>query len=330
MMNGREEPVRRGMGGLAVPAAVLGLAVAALIIYVFFPRGHYAGSLLEEGRLEDAAVLSSAESPGSRVHELALEGSDGLKATLSLRIPGDGEGPWPAAVLLGGWRTGRKALEKLPPVPWVIAAVDYPYEGPTRLDLPEGLLLIPKMRASLLDAPAAAIMALEYLEGLPEVDRDRTVAVGISLGAPVALAAAAADGRFEGLVFGYGGPDVISWTSEQLRSRMPAGARHVVAAMAAVLTIPLHPRRNVGPLGHRPVLVVAGREDTTVDHKDIEDFYAALAGPKRLVWLPGGHVRLRDGMLIADIINAIEEWAPDLPTREASAAGPLVPSSSGL
>ena len=64
---------------------------------------------------------------------------------------------------------------------------------------------------------------------------------------------------------------------------------------------------------HVPVLLIHGREDRETPPAHSQRIYDALAGPRRLILLPGaGHNEVLGG---DEIWTLIEAWLADLPHR---------------
>jgi hypothetical protein len=113
--------------------------------------------------------------------------------------------------------------------------------------------------------------SLEYLTNLAAVDSQRLALVGYSLGAYLAIVAAAEETRWRALVLASGGdlPEQIPFIS--------------------LLRSAADPLRSVRKLGGRPLLMVNGRFDRTIKADQAERLFEAAGEPKEIHWYHGGH-----------------------------------------
>jgi hypothetical protein len=158
--------------------------------------------LARRSRLVAVEAQGSTRTGGSLVERLRLRAASGLTVELAVKRPLDTSDPAgrplrrPLVVLLGGFETGRDAVDLVAdPRGVVLAALSYPYPGPPPAHGPRGVLALPALRAGVLDTPPAVLLALDHLLARPEVNPGRVELVGVSLGAPFALVAGALDRR---------------------------------------------------------------------------------------------------------------------------------------
>ena len=238
------------------------------------------------------------ETGGFVSQAVQVTGDNGLRVDLRvLRAAGATE-PRPLVVLLGGHRTGRDAVDLLgAPGPLVVAALDYPYEGPERpRGLRQSLAALWHGRKAFRETPAAVWLALDWLLAQPEVDPSRVELVGVSLGVPFATLAGALEPRFRRVWLIHGGADNRAWIEHNLQSRVASeswrrragGLLHRVAHGSA-----LEPAHWVPRISPRPVVVIGAREDRRLPAHLVEKLYAAADEPKELIWTDGGHVDRR-------------------------------------
>ena len=151
-------------------------------------------------------------------------------------------------------------------------AVDLPLHGDREGPIQEQarfnpLLLLRQWRLALAETTAA----LHLLGEVPGVDRGRLALVGYSMGAYLAVMAAAEEPAARAIVLAAGG---------DLPERTPLAT--LVRRMA-------DPLRAVRRLHGRPLLMVHGRQDRTVRPEQAERLFAAAAEPKTLRWWDTGH-----------------------------------------
>jgi pimeloyl-ACP methyl ester carboxylesterase len=113
--------------------------------------------------------------------------------------------------------------------------------------------------------------SLDYLTKLAAVDSQRLALVGYSLGAYLAVVAAADDARVRAIVLASGGD-------------LPDQTPFETLVRAAV-----DPLRAVRKLAARPLLMINGRFDRTIKAAQAERLYEAAGEPKQIHWYNGGH-----------------------------------------
>jgi dienelactone hydrolase len=243
----------------------------------------------QAGRVESGGFVSQA---------VRVRGDNGLAVDLRVLRPGGEVRRRPLVVLLGGHRTGRDAVDLLgAPGPFVVAALDYPYDGPER---PRGwrqsLATIPAARRALLDTPPAVLLALDWLVAQPWVDPARVELVGVSLGVPFAAVAGALDPRFGRVWLIHGGAGNREWLEHNLATKVESDRLRSVAGGLAWLLAhgpTLEPAYWAPRIAPRPVIIIGAREDRRLPPPLVERLHAAAGVPKELIWLEGGHVDRR-------------------------------------
>jgi hypothetical protein len=151
-------------------------------------------------------------------------------------------------------------------------AVDLPLHGDREGPIQEQarynpLLLLRQWRLALAETTAA----LRVLGEVPGVDRGRLAFVGYSMGAYLAVMAAAEEPAARAIVLAAGG---------DLPERTP---------LATLVRRVADPLRAVRHFHGRPLLMVHGRHDRTVRPEQAERLFAAAGEPKSLRWWDAGH-----------------------------------------
>lgn len=154
----------------------------------------------------------------------------------------------------------------------------------------------------------------DLVRALDAIRADRVVLFGSSLGAAVALQAAPLDGRIRGVI----AQSPFSSLEEIARDRAPwfasdaqIGRALAIAQVEGGFTLgeasPVASARDV----RVPVLLIHGERDRDTRPVHSERIAAALAGPKRLLIVPGaGH---DDTLRGPETWTAIEAWLAALP-----------------
>ena len=183
----------------------------------------------------------------------------------------------PGAVLLHGYASRKELMADTVGAALLhhgmaSLAIDLPLHGDRDGPLQEQarynpLLLMRQWRQALAESTGA----LRLLGEVPGVDRGRLALVGYSMGAYVAVMAAAEEPAARAVVLAAGG---------DLPERTP---------LAGLVRRVADPLRAVRRFGGRPLLMVHGRHDRTVRPDQAERLFAAAAEPKTIRWWDAGH-----------------------------------------
>jgi hypothetical protein len=218
----------------------------------------------------------------------------------------------PAVLLLGGHETGKDAARMVPYETMVVAAIDYPYDGPLRLrNLPRDLAWIPDIWRALDRTPPAVLGMLEYLRTRSDVNADSIAVAGVSLGAPFALAAqaAAASGGetgFAAVAFLYGGARFDDLLHRNLARELPRGLSDLLAFVFVRLLAPFEPEASLALISETtPILVVAGRDDERLSAEDVDEIFSRRT---EIRWIPGGHVEPDRRKILDALIQECLRW----------------------
>ena len=143
---------------------------------------------------------------------------------------------------------------------------------------------------------------------LDQMARGPVLAFGISLGAAIALQAAAEDPRITLVVAVAPFSDLRTVAAERVpffasRANIDEAFR-LAETEAAFRADQVNPAAAAAKI-HAPVLVIHGADDRETPPAHSERVYRALAGPKKLVLVPGAH---HNDALTADAWKQIDGW----------------------
>lgn len=250
---------------------------------------------------------------------------DGIPLVGMLYLP-DGATPYPAVCLCHGIPSGQ------PPEPG-----DGGYPALAERICREGFaVLFFNFRGSgesggNLDLPGWGRdlgMAIDYLQGRPEVDRSRMFLIGFSGGAAVAACVAAQDNRVSGAALCACPADFIRLTEGTDPAVMVARFRESGTIRDADYPLSLadwwrgfrsiRPAECIARIAPRPVLLVHGRRDETVPVSHAERLYEKAGEPRQLVILEGaGHRLRRDEGAVEALLDWLKEHSQPWPGRLA-------------
>lgn len=254
--------------------------------------------LERRSRLAEVTEGPWKDAGDDEVREVRLRATSGLVVDLAVKRPRDvgaSDDRHPLAIVLGGHRRGRDAVDFIENTQGIIvAALSYPYAGEPKPDALEFIRDIPKIRTAFLDTPPAIMLALDYLLQQPHVDAERVEAVGVSLGGPFVTIAGALDQRISRAWVVHGSAGSYAPLEISMRREIPIpGVRHLAAAISALIINGPHmaPERWAARIAPRPFMMVNARDDERMPRPNVERLFESAQEPKALVWLPGGHVR---------------------------------------
>jgi hypothetical protein len=298
---------RRGLVVVLIALSAVATALAAYRGYDYRPRfARTAGELVA---VRDSTGIGWARD-GKRLTEVTLVGDTGLTVRARVRAEGGPGGErFPAAILLGGYKTGRKSVD----IPadtgnLVLLSIEYPYTGPEKPRGFDWVRYFGTMRRAIVDTPSAILLAAQYLYTREDVDPSRVTIIGVSLGVPFSVAAAATDKRIAGAALLHGGGDIATMASFAFADRGPAWVMHPLAWGLSWAVAPLEPTRYAGDVAPRPVLMVNAAGDEFIPRSSVLDLYDALRQPKRIVWIESAHVATSDEAVVDELMSITLDW----------------------
>ena len=222
-----------------------------------------------------ASTLAGRDVPGGGYLELELELADERVPAIML-IP-SGTAPAPAALLLHGFAShkermaesiGRALLKRQ----IASLAIDLPLHGArdgefNRLAGASLAEIVNHWRLALRESRQAIGFLLEH----SAIDAKRVAVIGYSLGSYIAVMAAAELPAVRAVVLAAGGD-------------LPEHAM-----LTPLIRQVANPVQAVQELAGRPLLMVNGRQDTTITAVQAERLFEAAKEPRSMRWYRGGH-----------------------------------------
>ena len=268
------------------------------------------------GALVNAAVGElTREGQGYYSQAVSLEADTGLAVNLRVLRP-CGDEPRPLMVVLGGHRTGQDAVRLIgDPGDVVVAALDYPYDGPDSMrTIPAIIRGVGAIQRGLLDTPPAVSQALDWLVQQPWVDTERVELVGVSLGTPFVAVAGALDERFGRVWVIHGGAGNAGWIEHNIDRRVGAGwlqrplahLTHTLAYGASFDT-----EWWVSRIAPRELVVIGATDDERLPAHKVERLYGAAGEPRELIWTRGQHVDPRRPDIVQELLAIVRERMDD-------------------
>lgn len=314
-------------GRLRLTVIVLGMVVAAGIAGgLWLTRDPEPRMLARRSSLAHVTEGPPVADGAHELRDVRLRGASGLEVELTIkrpRFPRTPNGRRPLAVVLGGHRRGRSAVQFIPDAgDIIVAALSYPYAGEPRPDALEFVRDIPSIRRAFLDTPPAIMLALDYLIAQPDVDPSWIELVGVSLGGPFVTIAGALDERVGRVWVVHGSAGSYGPLEVSMRREIPVpGVRHAAAGLSAIIINGpnMAPERWAHRIAPRPFMMVNARDDERMPRELVERLFDRAKEPKKLVWLPGRHVRSSAAVLKPLVDTVVAMIASDPPRTETGA-----------
>jgi dienelactone hydrolase len=268
-------------------------------------RAHFAEL---HGRLMSADVAFEEETPAHRRYSVRLDNGEGLAVDGAILVPVEVSGRCPALVVLGGLRTGRRTTDYLHDTRGVVLlALDYPYRG-KKQDLTAWQFLgsIERMRRAVINTVPAVMLAVDYLLTRADVDGERIVLVGGSIGAIFVPAAAAADPRVAAAAMLFGAGDLQALMRANLD--LPGVFAAPLSWWGSVLTSPVEPLKYVSHISPRPVFMLSGTGDSRMPEHCSRRLHDAARDPKSIRWVETGHVNIREAEFHRVVGQELADW----------------------
>jgi dienelactone hydrolase len=302
------------------------LVVAGIGGGVWLTRDPEPRMLARRSSLADVTEGPLVTDGDHELRDVKLRAVSGLEVELTIKRPRSVSTPHarrPLALVLGGHRRGRSAVQFIPDAgEIVVAALSYPYAGEPRPDALEFVRDIPSIRQAFLDTPPAIMLALDYLIAQPDIDPDWIELVGVSLGGPFVTIAAALDQRVSRVWVVHGSAGSYGPLEVSMRREIPIpGVRHAAAGLSALIINgpSMAPERWAHRIAPRPFMMVNARDDERMPRDLVERLFDRARQPKKIVWLPGRHVRSNAAVLKPLVDTVVAMIASDPPRTETDA-----------
>ena len=264
----------------------------------------------------------ATERRGTNVSEsFSFAGADGERVPAVLYRSEDVEAP-PCCVFLHGYG-GKKedallVAALLLPQGMAVMAIDARLHGERAEEGRE--LLSPEALADggrpLVNTVIDNRRALDYLATREDLDAERTVLLGVSMGGILGGVLAVVDERIDAaaLLVAGGRWDLVAQDSEH-----PAARRLRELGLSGELirqmTATIDPVSFVGHISPRPVLMANGTEDRIIPKACAEALHQAAQEPKQVIWYEGGHVGITPET-IETVVRWLAEEAATAPDQQ--------------
>ncbi len=257
------------------------------------------GASLDRGSIPQGYHSPVAETPLSKKYELRLTNGRGKELEYFVREPRNGKRPLPAVFILAGVETGRDSLDLIDDRDdLLLLSMNYPRAEAMGLT-GFGLLLAPfALRRMASETLEGGVLAIDYLSKRPDVDQERIILLGVSVGSVLITSLAAEDRRADAVVLIYGGGDLGYLARHNLRERPWWLPGWIISPTVRAFLGDFEPLAHVEKIAPRYLLMVSSRQDEMFPVSAARALYERARDPKKLIWYDTGHMDLFDRSLI--------------------------------
>ena len=296
----------------ALVVLVLFLAVAVGGVLFWTSRSPDGHMLERHGRLVDTVQEFRVLYGGYWTETFHLVASSGLEVDIKIKRPEAPEGgTLPLVLVLGGYHTGRNVVDAVDDLRGVaLAAISYPYAGPTSMQGIELAKNIPALRRGVFDTPPALMLALDHLLDQPWADPERVELAGVGLGAPFACFAGALDPRFQRVWSIESGGLTDRLVEYELERELSNSLlRRVIAPLPRLIAGNLAPERYVARIAPREFVQVNTKDDNRVPVECIDALYDGAVEPKEQIWMERRRSETADDRDVRALVDFVLERA---------------------
>ncbi len=243
-----------------------------------------------------AEVTASSSNSYFSTENITLQAVDNTLIPAILHRP-NVDGKVPCVVLLHGYGGNKDAYSRpmaifMAPLGVAVMAIDARLHGERAQ---EGVGMWSADLQASRDAMVKTVIdnrrALDYLDSRADIDHERYMLIGMSMGGILGSVLGAVDGRIKSaaLIVAGGRLDLML-----LHSDFPALTRLREAwqprEMTAEHLYQIEPVNFIGHFAPRPLLFVNGTQDKIIPRENAELLHQAAGEPKQVVWYEGGHI----------------------------------------
>ncbi len=225
-------------------------------------------------------VEKAVKSETASVMHVQIEGPDGEKAEGTFMRP-KAEGVYPVVLLLHGLTSDKETMIQFFGMSLVeqgvaVLALDAPYHGERKkagMDPSQPTTFPAVVQGGVREWRRA----LDYLQTRKDVDMKHVGLLGYSMGSMMGAILGAVEDRIGSFALCVGGDPILP-----VAGQIPPALRG--------LAYNVSPSLYIGHIAPRPILMLNGRQDTTMPEAASHRLYAAAREPKEQVWYESGHI----------------------------------------
>jgi len=298
--------------------ALLGVVAVFVVVWVGMSATHPVRFTYDASMPLNADVQFKRDFPTCKQYKVMFDSVNGERVPALLCIPRVAVPPLPCIVLLHGLGQDKSLIDDIHPrymeSGYAMICIDSQYRGERKR--PGKNFISPNMfvtRQIFAQTVVDARRAVDYLVTREDIDPDRIVLLGASMGGILGATVTAHEPRIRGALLLYAGGNLGRLLGEStIIYPRTTWWRSALAGISGAILKETDPVRHVGDIGPRPVLMINGRRDTVVPPRCAEELFAAAREPKEIIWHDSDHIGL-DGLdLVETCIGQSIEWFDDV------------------
>ena len=294
--------------------AVLAVVAVFVVVWVGMSATHPVRFTYDATMPLNADVQFERDFDTCKQYKVTFDSVNGERVPALLCVPNSAAPPLPCIVLLHGLGQDKSLIDDIHPrymqSGYAMICIDSQYRG--ERERPGTSFISPNMfetRQTFAQTVVDARRAVDYLVTREDIDPDRIVLLGGSMGGVLGATVAAHEPRIRGALLLYAGGNLRRLLAEStIIYPRTTWWRSALAGVSGAILRETDPVHHVGGISPRPVLMINGRRDTVVPPKCAEELFEAAGEPKEIVWHDSDHIGLDGVELVETCIGQSIEW----------------------
>jgi dienelactone hydrolase len=308
---------RKRFLAIVLAAHLVGVLVFVCLGLVYPVRFDYDAS-----RPLDAATTFKREFDTCRQYKVTFTSANDQTVHALLCLPKNAAPPFPCIILLHGLGQDKDLIDDIHPrfmkSGYAMICIDSQYRG--ERERPGKHFISPNMfetRQTFAQTVVDARRTVDYLLTRNDIEPDRIVLLGASMGGILGATAAAYEPRIKTAVLLYAGGDMGRLLAEStIIYPRTTWWRSAIASVAGRIIRETNPERHIAGISPRPVLMINGSRDSVVPVPCAELLFEAANEPKKIIWHDSDHIGLDDPGLVDICIDEAIAWFDEVLERQ--------------
>lgn len=297
-----------------VAKALLAVVAVFVVVWVGMSATHPVRFTYDASVPLNTDVQFKRDFDTCKQYKVAFDSVNSERVPALLCVPNGATPPLPCILLLHGLGQDKSLIDDIHPrymeSGYAMICIDSQYRGERKR--PGKSFISPNMfvtRQIFAQTVVDARRAVDYLVTRADIDPDRIVLLGASMGGILGATVAAHEPRVRGALLLYAGGNLGRLLGEStIIYPRTTWWRSALAGVSGAILKEADPVRHIGDISPRPVLMINGRRDTVVPPRCAEELFAAAREPKEIIWHDSDHIGL-DGLdLVETCIGQSIEW----------------------
>ena len=296
--------------------AFIGLAVLSVCVVAWLGIGlaYPVRFTYDATRPLNAATTFKREFDTCHQYKVTFTSANDQTVPALLCLPKTTAPPFPCIILLHGLGQNKGLIDDIHPrfmnSGYAMICIDSQYRG--ERERPGKHFISPNMfetRQTFAQTVVDARRTVDYLLTRNDIEPEKIVLLGASMGGILGATAAAHEPRIKTAVLLYAGGDMGRLLAEStIIYPRTTWWRSAIASVAGRIIGDTNPERHIAGISPRPVLMINGTRDSVVPPVCAELLFDAANEPKEIIWHDSDHIGLDDPGLIDICIDQAIDW----------------------